>query len=228
MLSFSNHERGSLLALRQARGGQGPGLAAGRRRRTLPPMGDAAKQWDERYSQGRGMPDEPSALLVENRALLPAGGRALDIAMGSGRNALYLASLGFRVTGVDVSRVAVELCREKAARLGRAIEAIVADLEDYRLPVDTYDLIINFHYLQRSLARPIVQALRRGGVLVFESFTIDQLQYSYGPKDPAFLMRPGELAEMFAGLETLLYYEGVIEGDRGPKAVAQLIGRRRA
>jgi SAM-dependent methyltransferase len=194
-------------------------------------MTDAAKEWDERYRQGQGMPEEPSALLVENRALLlalPRKGRALDIAMGSGRNALYLASLGFRVTGVDVSRVAVALCREKADRLGLAVEAVVADLEDYRLPLDRYDLIINFHYLQRSLTGPIVQALKRGGVLVFESFTIDQLQYSYGPKDPAFLLLPGELREMFAGLETLLYYEGVIEGDRGPKAVAQLIGRKPA
>jgi tellurite methyltransferase len=191
-------------------------------------MSCAAKEWDERYREGRGMPEEPSALLVQNRALLPAAGRALDIAMGSGRNALYLASLGFSVTGVDVSTVAVELSREKAARLGLAVEAIVADLEDYRLPVDTYDLIINFHYLQQSLAGPIMRALRRGGLLVFESFTIDQLQYSYGPKDPAFLLRPGELLEMFAGLETLLHFEGVIEGDRGPKAVAQLIGRKRA
>jgi len=191
-------------------------------------MSDAAKECDERYREGRGMPEEPSALLVDNRALLPAGGRALDIAVGSGRNALYLASLGFQVTGVDVSTVAVELCREKAARLGLAVEAIVADLEDYRLPPDTYNLIVNFHYLQRSLARPIVRALKRDGVLVFESFTIDQLQYSYGPKDPAFLLQPRELADTFVGLETLFYYEGVVEGDRGPKAVAQLIGRKRA
>jgi len=190
-------------------------------------MSDAAKEWDDRYREGRGMPEEPSALLVENRALLPAGGDALDIAMGSGRNALYLASLGFRVTGVDLSTVAVELCREKAARLGLAVEAIVADLEDYRLPLDTYDLIINFHYLQRSLADPVVRALKRGGVLVFESFTIAQLQHSYGPKDPAFLLRPAELRDMFPGLEALLYFEGVIEGDRGPKAVAQFIGRKR-
>src|SRR4030042_6173558 len=173
------------------------------------------------------MPEEPSALLVENRALLPAGGRALDIAMGSGRHALYLASLGFQVTGVDVSRVAVALCREKAERLGLAVKTVVADLEDYRLPGDAYDFVINFHYLQRSLAGPVVQALKRGGVLVFESFTIDQLQYGYGPKDPAFLVRPGELREMFAGLEALLYHEGVMEGDRGPKAVAQLIARKR-
>jgi tellurite methyltransferase len=190
-------------------------------------MSDAAKGWDERYREGRGMPDEPSALLVENRALLPAGGRALDIAMGSGRNALYLASMGFQVTGVDVSEVAVAICREKAASLGLAVEAIVADLGDYRLPQDRYDLILNFHYLQRSLAGPIVRALKRGGVLVFETFTIDQIQYSYGPKDPSFLLSPGELQKMFAGLETLLYYEGIIAGDRGPRAVAQLIGRRR-
>ena len=190
-------------------------------------MSHAAKEWDERYREGRGMPDEPSALLVRNRALLPTGGRALDIAMGSGRNALYVASMGFRVTGVDVSTVAIELSRKKAARLGLAVEAIVADLQDYRLPVDTYDLILNFHYLQRSLAGPIVRALKRGGVLVFESFTVDQLQFSYGPKDPAFLLHPGELRETFSELETLLYFEGVIEGDRGPKAVAQLIAKRR-
>ena len=186
-----------------------------------------AKDWDERYREGRGMPDEPSALLVQNQALLPMRGRALDLAMGSGRNALYLASLGFQVTGVDVSAVGVALCREKAARLGLAVEAIVADLEDYHLPKDEYDLILDFHYLQRSLAGPIVRALRQGGVLFFETFTIDQLQFDYGPKDPAFLLRPGELRELFAGLETVLYFEGVIAGDRGPKAVAQLIGRRK-
>ncbi len=191
-------------------------------------MSNAAREWDERYRQGPGMPDDPSAFLVENKALLPAGGHALDIAMGNGRNSLYLASLGFRVTGVDVSRVAVAQCHEKAERLGLAVETVVADLEDYVLPMDTYDLVINFHYLQRTLATPIVRALRRNGVLVFESFTVDQLQHGYGPKDPAFLMRPGELREMFSGLETLLYFEGTIGGDRGPKAVAQLIGRKRA
>jgi len=186
-----------------------------------------AKDWDERYREGRGMPDEPSALLVQNQTLLPMRGRALDLAMGSGRNALYLASLGFQVTGVDASSVAVALCREKAASLGLVVEAIVGDLEDYRLPKDEYDLILDFHYLQRSLAGPIVRALRQGGVLFFETFTIDQLQFDYGPKDPAFLLRPGELRELFAGLETVLYFEGVIAGDRGPKAVAQLIGRRK-
>ncbi len=191
-------------------------------------MSDVAKEWDERYRQGLTMPEEPAALLVENRSLLPKGGKALDIGMGTGRNALYLASLGFRVTGIDLSAVAVEKCRQKAEALGLAIEAVVADLERYELPAEEYDLIVNFYYLQRDLAPQIVAALKAGGVLVFETYTIDQLRFGYGPKKADHLLRPGELREMFAGLETLLYHESVIQGDRGPKAVARLIGRKRA
>jgi len=189
-------------------------------------MQDAAKEWDERYRQGLTMPDEPAALLLENLSLLPKGGKAIDIAMGTGRNALYLACLGFRVTGIDLSAVAVEKCREKAERLGLPVEAFVADLQHYHLPRGEYDLIVNFYYLQRSLAPPIVAALKPGGVLVFETFTINQLQFGWGPKTSDYLLRPGELREMFAGLETLLYDEGIIQGDRGPKAVARLIGRK--
>jgi tellurite methyltransferase len=191
-------------------------------------MRDAANEWDERYRQGRTMPDEPAALLVDNLAFLPKGGKALDIAMGTGRNALYLASLGFQVTGVDLSAVAVEKCRQKAELLGLPIEALVADLEHHPLPAEEYDLIVNFYYLQRSLSSHIVAALKPGGVLVFESFTIDQLQFGWGPKSLDHLLRPGELQELFAGLETLLYHEGIIQGDRGPKAVARLMGRKRA
>jgi len=104
----------------------------------------------------------------------------------------------------------------------------VADLERSPLPLGEYDLILNFYYLQGSLAPRIVAALKPGGVLVFESFTIDQLQFGWGPKNPDHLLRLGELREMFAGLETLLYHEGVVQGDRGPKAVASLIARKRA
>lgn len=189
-------------------------------------MEDAAKEWDERYREGKAMPDEPPALLTENRALLPQKGRALDIAMGSGRSTLYLASLGLRVTGIDVSAVGVEQCRQKAESLGLSVETVVADLAHYTLPIEEYDLIVNFYYLQRDLAPGIVAALKPGGLLLFETYTVDQLQYGYGPKSPDFLLRPGELREMFAGLELLHYYEGVIQGDRGPKAVAQLIGRK--
>ncbi|KPK46065.1 MAG: hypothetical protein AMJ77_06485, partial [Dehalococcoidia bacterium SM23_28_2] len=152
-------------------------------------MEDTAEYWDERYRQGHTMPDEPADLLLENSSLLPKGGKALDVAMGSGRNALYLASRGFQVTGIDLSAVAVEKCRQKAERLGLPIEALVADLEHFSLLSEEYDLIVNFYYFQRSLTPQIVSALKPDGVLVFESFTVDQLQFGWGPKTADHLLR---------------------------------------
>ena len=186
-------------------------------------MEDVARFWDERHRRGEE-PEAPADLLLEQAALLPRGGRALDLAMGAGRNALYLASLGFLVTGIDISPVAVDQCRQRAQALGLPVTAIVADLEHYLLPREEYDLVLNFYYLQRSLAGALVAALRPGGVLVFESYTLDQRQFGYGPKDPEHMLGPGELRQLFPSLEALFYREGVVQGDKGPKAVASLIG----
>ncbi len=189
---------------------------------------DAERYWDERYQRKEATPERgPASFLVEHRNLLPAGGRALDVAMGTGRNALYLASLGNEVTGIDVSGVAVEHCQREAARRGLRIEAVQADLESYELPRAEYDIVIDFYYLQRALAARLERALRPGGVLVFESFTTEQRQFGWGPQNDEFLLRPGELREMFAGLEVLVYREGLVESDRGMKAVAGLVGRKR-
>lgn len=189
---------------------------------------DAERYWDERYRAEETAPERgPASFLVAHRFLLPPRGRALDVAMGTGRNALYLASLGYEVTGIDVSGVAVERCRQEAARRGLRIEAVHADLESYRLPQAAYDVVINFYYLQRNLAPQLEGALRPGGVLVFESFTREQRRFGWGPQNDEFLLRPGELREMFAGLDVLAYREGLVEGDRGTKAVAGLVGRKR-
>lgn len=170
----------------------------------------------------------PASLLLEAQHLLPKGGKALDIAMGSGPNAIYLATLGFQVTGIDLSAEAVALCRQRAAEQGVAVDAIVADLERTPLPRETYDLIVNFYYLQRDLAPQIIAALRPSGVLLFETYTLDQLRLDYGPRNPDFLLRPGELRQMFSGLEELFYREGIIVEGRGPKAVASLVARKPA
>jgi tellurite methyltransferase len=189
---------------------------------------DAERYWDDRYRQEEGVPERgPASFLVENRRLLPTGGQALDVAMGTGRNALYLALLGYEVTGVDVSGVAVDRCRREAARRGLNVEVIQADLESYAMPRTEYDLVIDFYYLHRDLAPRLEEALRPGGVLVFESFTTEQRRFDWGPQNDEFLLRPGELREMFAGLEVLVYREGLAESDRGTKAVAGLVGRKR-
>ncbi|MDO8615860.1 MAG: class I SAM-dependent methyltransferase, partial [Dehalococcoidia bacterium] len=161
-------------------------------------MNDSERFWDERYRSEEAAPERgPADFLVEHRHLLPAVGRGLDVAMGSGRNAIYLASLGYEVTGIDVSGVAVERCRAEAERRGLRVEAIQADLESYQLPRETYDVVIDFYYLQRELAPALVAALRPGGVLVFESFTTEQRRFGWGPVQDDFLLRPGELRSLF-------------------------------
>ncbi|MDP2674100.1 MAG: methyltransferase domain-containing protein [Dehalococcoidia bacterium] len=194
-------------------------------------MNDSERFWDERYRTEEAVPERgPADFLVEHRHLLPPAGRALDVAMGTGRNTLYLASLGYEVTGIDVSGVAVERCRAEAGRRGLRVEAVQADLESYRPPRQACDVVIDFYYLQRDLAPALVAALRPGGVLVFESFTTEQRRFGWGPVQDDFLLRPGELRTLFAGLEELVYREGLVESQsgRGTKAVAGLVARKPA
>ena len=144
---------------------------------------DVARSWDEQYKREEAVPERgPAALLVEQASLLPPRGKALDVAMGTGRNALYLASLGYEVTGIDISPVAVARCRAEAQRRGIRIEAVCADLTSYPLARESYDVVLNFYYLDRELCPRLVEALRPGGVLVFETFTLEQRRFGWGPQ----------------------------------------------
>jgi tellurite methyltransferase len=169
----------------------------------------------------------PSAFLVENFHLLPPG-RALDLAMGQGRNAIYLARQGLDVHGVDLDAQRVAQARDAADELGVPIRAIVADLEDgtYTLPRETYDVIVVFNYLHRPLFPQIRQALVPGGVIVYRTFTVEQAAFGR-PKNPAFLLKQGELQQLFHDWEELAYREGV-EPARGGgrRATAGIIARK--
>ena len=165
---------------------------------------------------------QPSRFLVDNIDLLSPG-RALDIAMGSGRNAVYLARMGFEVEGVDISENAVKNALQLAAQNGVRIHARVADLErDYRIQPETYDVIICFNYLQRSLIPQIKEGLKKGGMVVYETFTIDQVRFGK-PRNPDFLLKYNELLEMFRDFRCLRYWEGVWENR---KAIASLIAQK--
>jgi len=188
---------------------------------------ETARAWDEKYRERLALPERgPSQFLVENAALLPEGGRALDVAMGSGRNAVYLASLGFEVTGVEISPVGCEQALEAAQAAGARIEAVCADLETWDVPEAAFDVVINFNYLQRDLCPRLAAALKPGGILVFETFTVEQRQFGWGPKHDGFLLRPGELRELFPELEALVYREETRETVRGMRAAAGLVARR--
>jgi len=165
---------------------------------------------------------KPAQFLVDNVELLPKG-RVLDVAMGSGRNAIYLASLGFDVEGVDMSQEAVNIALKTAHKIGVSIGVQVADLEQgYSIRKDSYAVIICFNYLQRSLIPQIKDGLREGGMIVYETFIVEQSQFGK-PTNPKYLLEHNELLNMFSDLRCLRYREGVM---KGPKAIACIIAQK--
>jgi len=166
--------------------------------------------------------EEPSPVLVEHVHLLPKG-RVLDLAMGRGRHAIYLAARGFTVEGIDASEESVRWCQQAAAKRGLALEAKVVDLTRYRIPPSSYDVVVCFYYLQRDLVPQIKAALRPGGVLVYETFLVDQhLKFGH-PRHREYCLEGNELLRLFGDLHLIYYREGFIE-ER--KATASLVARR--
>jgi tellurite methyltransferase len=170
-------------------------------------------------SAGHRHPDAPAPFLVENASLLPDG-PVLDVAMGSGRNALYLAGRGFAVTGVDNDPAALRQAEERARDIGVAIDAQPGDLENgYVLPTEAYTAVICFNYLYRPLFPDLRAALKPGGVIIYETYTVDQARFG-PPHNPNHLLRHNELLEVFRDYRCLRYHEGIYE-DR--KAVAGIV-----
>jgi SAM-dependent methyltransferase len=186
-----------------------------------PSMPDKEK-WDKRYAEisaERG----PASLLIENAHLLP-GGKALDVAMGTGNNAFFLAGRGYEVTGVDISTVAVARVRERAEESGLLIQAVEADLNQFPIGENTYDLIINFYYLDRTLIPSLKTALKINGIIFFETYTTEQRQFG-GPSNPDYLLKPDELLLSFLDFFIIFYHERIIPG-KEPRAVASLIAQK--
>jgi SAM-dependent methyltransferase len=136
----------------------------------LPGMQADASAWDRFFRQKSYVfGTEPIALLKEYVHMFRRG-RALDLAMGEGRNAVFLAEQGFEVTGVDFSGVAIEKSLQLAARRGVKIHTIQADLREYRIEPGSYDLITNIYCPQRFLFEQIKAGLKPGGVFVYEQW----------------------------------------------------------
>ncbi len=165
---------------------------------------------------------EPAQFLVENVDLLPRG-RALDLALGSGRNAVFLAGRGFEVEGVDISPEAVESALDSARKSGVTVHAHVGDLEGgYAIAKAAYDVIICFNYLQRSLFPQIRDGLREGGMVLYETFIVDQAQFGR-PRNPDHLLKHNELLDVFRAFRCLRYREGIMPG---PRAVASIVAEK--
>ncbi len=163
---------------------------------------------------------QPSPFLVDHMDLLPKG-RALDVAMGKGRNAVYLARQGYQVEGIDISREALDAANSLAEHYGVSLNLQLMDLESrVYLPKETYDVIICFNYLHRPLIPQLKQALITGGAMVYETYIVDQTRFGK-PKNPDHLLKHNELLRSFGDFRCLRYREGILEHR---KAIAGFIG----
>jgi len=169
---------------------------------------------------------EPAELLLRFGKLFAClAGPVLDLASGAGRNGLYLASLGAQVVLCDRNAEALARAQAHAMELGLHPLIWQADLEQGSdlLPRETFEGMVVFRYLHRPLMASIRQALRPGGLLAYETFTVDQPRYGK-PHNPDFLLRHGELLEAFRDFEIIHWFEGVLHNPT--RAAAQLVCRK--
>jgi len=179
--------------------------------------------WDEQYRKDADSATErgpvPNPLLI-NAARVLSPGHALDLACGTGHNAVWLAQHGWSVTAIDGSEAAIEILRRRAARKGVTIDAQIADLEDsaFMIVPARHDLIAMCYYFQRNLIEQCKRGLIPGGVIVAIALLVEP-----GKEHSTFRLQPGELRGYFADWEILHNSEGP---DTWQHKVAEIVARR--
>jgi len=170
-------------------------------------MSDQTTQdkWDKRYRDA-GSPGTPADVLSDNVHLLPRHGTALDLACGLGANSLLLAERGLQTHAWDISPVAVEKLRAIAVERQLPIIAEVKDALRDPIPAARFDVIVVAHYLERALTHAIINALKVGGLLFYQTFTRTAVSVE-GPQKDEWRLVDGELLSMFAPLRPVVYRE---------------------
>jgi SAM-dependent methyltransferase len=195
------------------------GDAVERAMRAIDAYGEA-ELYDKVYAGSPTFNNSPNQLLVDAvNGLRP--GAALEVAMGSGRNGLYLASQGWKVTGFDVSAVGVRAAANQARERGLNIEAVHSSDEDFDFGENRWDLIAVIYAMEKRSVRRVARALKPGGVVVVEA----------GHKSASgahFEYDSNELPRLFEGFEIVKYEEPVAVADWSQKPIrlVRLIARK--
>lgn len=195
--------------------------------------------WQKRFEQDSYYyGTKANDFLQQNAQRIPKRGRVLSIGEGEGRNAVFLASLGYEVTALDIAESGLEKVRQLAKRHDVQVKTIHADLNNYDFSQQQWDGVISIFChlpprLRREVHQNIAKALAPNGVFLLEAYTPNQLQYDTGgPKQPHYLYHLKDLAEDFNHLNIIRLeeiereiYEG--EGHTGLSAVVQLIAQQK-
>ena len=163
--------------------------------------------------------EKPIPFLADNVHLLPKG-KVLDIAMGEGRNGVYLATQGFEVLGLDISEKGLEKAHNLAKKNKVTIETKVVDLESFTLEPNSYDVILCTYYMQKDLFKQFQSALKPGGMIVVETYNVDYLKYAEFSRKWA--LDTNEMLDIFKGLRVIRYQDY----DDGKEAYSSIIAQK--
>jgi 2-polyprenyl-3-methyl-5-hydroxy-6-metoxy-1,4-benzoquinol methylase len=185
------------------------------------------KRWDKRFGQKEfALGKEPNTFLRKHIRLLPKG-KALDIAAGEGRNAVFLAQQGFEVDAVDISEKGLKKAQKLARKKGVKINTSLMDLDQYPIGKEQYDLIADFYFLKRRLIPRIKKGLKKGGKVIFETYLLEHKALGTGgPKQAKYFLKPNELIKLFRDFRILFYRERIFREGGKKKAVASMIAQK--
>jgi tellurite methyltransferase len=176
---------------------------------------DKRSDWENRHRTGSA-PGAPEPSVVEMLDLLPRG-LAVDVASGTGRHSLLLARAGFRVVAIDYAEAALRTLQSIARAEKLPVWPLAADHSIFPLPRGRFDAILNVNFLDRALVPRLIDALRPGGALLFDTFLIDQAATGH-PRNPDFMLQHYELREMLGAMDLVRYREGLVAYPDGKSA----------
>ena len=185
------------------------------------------KKWDRIYSQKRYKVHSAVPVLKENSFLLPDMGTALDLACGQGANAFFLARNGLLTDAWDISGVAIKQLQKNSDLNGLNINAQELDINAKSLAGCSFDVIVVSCFLDRSICDGIVDALNKGGLLYYQTYTREKTG-PQGPGNPDYLLTENELITLFSPLRVVFYRENGLIGTcaEGFRNAAQFIGQK--
>lgn len=164
------------------------------------------QKWNLRYQEKSVAEQNPAAVLTLNQRLLSGQGAALDLACGLGGNAIFLANLGYQVTALDYSEIALEKLAHYSKVNGLSIKTNLINLENQTVDSVQYDVIVVSYYLQRELFLKLFELLKEGGLLFYQTFGVLS-DGCTGPQNPEFRLKKGELLSLCKNLSLLFYRE---------------------
>ena len=171
-----------------------------------------AEKWNRIYEDAGEKTPTAAAVLLENQHLLPAEGSALDLACGLGGNALLLAECGLKTEAWDISETAISKLQTLAGERNLPVAVKVRDVNSAPPAANSFDVIVVSHFLERNLMPILAAALRRNGLLYYQTFIRDKVN-DKGPKNPEYLLASNELLGFFSDMEVLVYREEGLVGN---------------